>query len=122
MNIIEQEYVRFKRIRKLPNVIDLDKIIKFRVNRKNYLLIESINIKKEYEKDESIQLIYKKIKSFIIIKYRQRIYIHGIIFFATSDFEKKICEYMNFNKIKELEDNTYVYELDFNKIKELYGV
>ena len=111
LNIEKEEYERLKKIRKLPNILDLNKIIKFKKNRKNYLLIESINIKKEYEKEKTIELIHKKIKSFINKKYRQNVLINSILFFATSNFEKEICEYMKLNKIKKLDDNTYIYEL-----------
>ena len=117
LNIIEEEFIRLKRIKKIPEKINLNKVIKFKANKKNYLLIESINIKKEYEKEESIKLISKKIKNFIKLKHKQRVYIKEIIFFATSDFEKNICEYMNFNKIKEMDNNTYIYELSTETIK-----
>ena len=120
LNIVYPEYERLKKIKKLPHTIDLYKIIEFKTNRKNYLLIESINLKKEYEKEQSIELIHKKIKSFINIKRRQRIYIDGILFFATSSFEKEVCEYMKCIKIKELEDNTFIYELPMNNIKRDY--
>lgn len=120
INIIEEEYERLKRIRKIPDIIDLNKIIKFKTNRKNYILIESINIKKEYEKEQSIELIHKKIKSFINIKHRQRVYINGIIFFATSKFEKEICEYMKCTKLKDVEDNTSIYELSIEEIRKDY--
>ena len=99
---------------KMANIY-LKNIIEFKVNRKNYLIIESINIKKEYEKVESIKLIDKKIKSFINIKHRQRVFINKIIFLATSE-----SEYMNFIKVKELDDNTYLYELSSEIIKEKY--
>ena len=119
LNLTEEEYNRIKRVRKMPNIY-LNNIINFKVNRKNYIIIESINIKKEYEKEESIKLIEKKIKSFINIKQRQRIYINGIIFLATSEFEKQIGEYMKFDKIKEIEDNTYLYEITIDNIKKDY--
>ena len=122
INIVEEEYERLKRIRKLPSTIDLNNIIEFKRSRKNYLLIESINIRKDYEKEESIQLIYKKLKSFINMKRRQKIYLNGILFLATSDFEKEVAKYMKFNKIKELEDNTYLYELTIEELKNNYLV
>ena len=46
----------------MPDIIDLDTIIEFKRNKKSYLIIESINVKKEYEKDKTIELIDKKLK------------------------------------------------------------
>ena len=120
LNIVEEEYDRLKRIKKLPSILDLDSIIRFKTNRKNYVLLESVNIKKEYEQTQTIELIQKKLKSFINIKHRQRIYIDSILVFATSNFEKELCETLNFNKIKELEDNTFLYELSEENIKKDY--
>ena len=117
LNVVEEEYNRLKNIRKIPDKIELDKIIKFKPGRKSYILIESINVKKEYEKEQTMDLIYKKLKSFINIKHRQRIYIHGIISFATSDFEKKIYEEMKFIKIKDVQDGESLYELPVEVIK-----
>lgn len=119
LNLTEEEYNRIKRVRKMSNIY-LKNIIEFKVNRKNYMIIESINIKKEYEKEESIKLIDKKLKSFINLKHKRRVYIHGIIFLATSEFEKQICEYMKFNKVKELDDKTFIYELSVDEIKNNY--
>lgn len=119
LNIKIEEYDRLKRARKMPDNFDLDNIIKFKSNKKAYIVIETINARKEYEKDETIELINKKIKSFIKIKHRQRIYIHGILGYAINDFERKIYESLEFDKIKELDDNITLYELNENKIKKL---
>lgn len=120
LNIVEDEYEKLKRIRKVPRLLDLDKIIEFKTNRKNYVLIESINIKKEYEKDETIELINKKLKSFLKLKHKRRVYISSILVLATSTFEKDLCEKLSLNKYKELEDNTYLYELTEDQIKKYY--
>ncbi len=117
LNIIEEEYERLKRVRKMPDTIDLDNIIEFKSNKKSYILIESINVKKEYEKDETIKLICKKIDSFIKIKQRQRIYIHGIIAFAVSKFEEDVYLSLGFKKIKSFEDDTSIYELSEEDIR-----
>lgn len=119
LNIPEEEYERLKRSRKMPDNFDLDKILKFKANKKSFIVIETINVKKEYEKDETIELITKKINSFIKTKHRQRIYIHGILGYTINEFEAKIYESIGFTKTKELEDNIYLYELDENKIKKL---
>ena len=110
-------YEKLKKIRKIPNIIDIDEIVKFKAGKKNYILIESISIKKEYEKDLTIELIGKKIYDFINRKQRQRVYIHGVLGFALSEFEKKTFEYLNFTPIKELSDDGYLYELDINNIR-----
>ena len=119
LNIKEEEYNKLKNIKKMYNKIDLDSIVNFKVNKKNYLLIESIHVKKEYEKDQTIDIIFKKISSFIRLKHNKRIYIHGILAFALSDFENKIYKSLNFREAKKL-DNITIYELNKEEINNLY--
>ena len=119
LNIPEEEYLRLKRVRKMPNSFDLNNIIPFKQRRKTYIVIETINVKKEYEKDKTIELIVKKLNRFIKAKNRQKIYIHGIMGFAINDFEENIYKSMGFTKIKDLNDNTKLYELNEENIKEI---
>ena len=117
LNIISDEYNRLKSLRTMPDIIDLDAIIEFKRNKKSYLIIESINVKKEYEKDKTIELIDKKLKSFLKMKKNRKIYIHGIIGYAITNFENEVYKNLNFNKVKDLKDNITLYELDEEDIK-----
>lgn len=110
LNIDELEYEKIKRMRSFPNKLPLNDILPFKGNKKSYLLIESINIKKEYEKPETIDLICNKINSFIRIKRKKRVFIDNIIGFALTEFEKNIYEKLNFKYIRKIE-NIYIYEL-----------
>ena len=116
LNTEIEEYERIKRIRKYNN-LDINKINKFKSGRKSYLVIESINIKKEFEKEESIDLIIKKIKYLLNLKHRQRIYIHGIIGIAINEFENNVYQKMGFIKIKDIDNNISLYELNEDEIK-----
>ncbi len=120
INILPEEYERLRRVKKMPNRIDLDKIIKFKPNRKSYLIFESINVKKEYEKEQTVNLICRKIASFIKQKQRQRIYIHGIIGFAITEFEEDVYVSLGFRKLKQLDERIILYELPEEDIKEYY--
>ena len=119
LNITQDEFERLKNIRKYPDYLDESKIIPFKTNKKTYILIESINVKKEYEKEQTIELINKKIINFIKVKRRQRIYIHGIIGVGLSSFEKEIYENMNYTKIRNLKDNIILYEMSYKDIYKL---
>lgn len=120
INIVPEEYQRFKRLKKMPHKIDLDKIIKYKANRKAYIVFESINVKKEYEKEQTINMICKKISSFIKQKQRQRIYIHGILGFALTEFEENVYLSLGFTKIKDLGERIKLYELSEDDVKEIY--
>jgi len=120
INLIPEEYDRLRRARKMPDKIDLDKIIRFKANKKTYIIFESINVKKEYEKDETVNLICRKISSFIKQKHRQRIYIHGILGYAMTEFEENVYISLGFRKLKELDERIILYELPEEDIKEYY--
>ena len=120
LNLVPEEYERLRRVRKMPDRIDLDKIIPFKSNRKTYLIFESINVKKEYEKDQTINLICRKIASFIKQKQRQRIYIHGILGYAITEFEENVYISLGFTKVKDLDERIKLYELKEDDIKEIF--
>ncbi len=118
LNIKEEEYETLKSLKEMPSTIDLDSIIKFKHNRKSYLLIESINAKKTYEDEETIKLIDKKFCSFLRAKRNRDVYIDGVIGYAISDFENSIYKELGFKKVKELKNKVTLYELDQSGIKE----
>ena len=117
LNVPEDEYQRLTRVRKMPNSFNLESIIPFKQGRKSYVIIETINVKKEYDKEQTVELITKKLIRFINAKYRQRIYVHGILGFALNDLEENIYKSMGFTKLKDLEDNIKLYELNEDDIK-----
>ena len=116
LNITFDEFEKMKRRKKYPDYLDESTIIPFKANKKTYILIESINIKPEFEKEETIELINKKIHSFIKEKRRQRIYIHGLLGIGLTNFQKELYEKMEFNKVKSFEDNIDLYELPYEVI------
>ena len=117
LNIISEEYEKLKRKRTMPDSFDLDTIIPFKRNKKSYLVVESINIDKKYAMEEAIVLIDKKFRNFLKLKHSRKIYIHGILGYGFTDFEKQVYECIGFTKIKDLEDNVSLYELDEDSIK-----
>ena len=117
LNIDPDEYESLKRKRTMPNKFNLDSIIKYKKNKKSYIVIESINVLNQYERDETISLIEKKLKSFIKSKRNRKIYISEILAYWLSDFEKQIYEKLGFKKEKELDNNIGLYILDQDKIK-----
>ena len=117
LNIIPEEYEKIKRKRTMPDMYDLDTIVPFKRNRKSYILVESINIEKQYEREEAIVLIDKKFRSFLRLKHSRNIYIHGILGYGFTDFEKQVYECIGFKKVKDLSDNETLYELDRESIK-----
>ena len=119
LNITEEEYEKLKKCKTIPKTFDLNKITKFKSNRKTYILIETINTKNIYKKEETINLIIKKLNQFIKTKHRQKVYIHGILGYAFDKFEEDTYTAMNFTKLKTLDDNTTLYELENDKIKKI---
>ncbi len=117
LNITPELYENLKRKRTMPTKLDLDSIIEFKRNKKSYVLIESINLEPQYEKDQTIEAIDKKLKYLLRIKRSRKIYIHGIIAYGFTDFEKQLYNQIGFKNIKELDDNIILYELESDDIK-----
>ena len=117
LNIDPDEYESLKRKRTMPDKFNLDSIIKYKKNKKSYIMIESINVQNQYEKDETIDLIEKKLKSFIRAKRNRKIYINEILAYGFSDFEKQTYEKLGFRKEKDLDENIGLYIYDLDNIK-----
>ncbi len=116
LNITFDEFEKMKRRKVYPDYLDESQIIPFKANKKTYILIESINIKPEFDKEETIELINKKLHNFIKLKRRQRIYIHGLLGIGLTSFQKELYEKIGFNKIKKYKDNINLYELPYEVI------
>ena len=117
LNVVYDEYERLKRLRTMPDTLKLNDIIKFKKKKKSYIVIESINVKKKYDKNETIELINKKFISFLNTKRKRKIYIHGILGYAITEFENDVYTSLNFKKIKNLKDNITLYELNEDDLK-----
>ena len=116
-NLEPEEYEHLKRVRKMPERVNLDKVIEFKMRRKAYVFIESVNVRKEYEKEQTTELIRKKLASFVKAKWRQQVYIHGLLGYAMSDYEKELYQSIGFTKVKVFEDESALFELEESKIK-----
>lgn len=116
-NLDPDEYAHLKRVRKMPSEVNLDKILKFKMRRKAYVYIESVNVRKEYEKEQMTEIIRKKLASFVKAKWRQKIYIHGLLGYAMSDYEKEMYQLIGFTKVRVFDDESILFELDESKIK-----
>ena len=116
-NMVPEEYEHLKRVRKMPKEVNLDKVISFKSRRKAYVFVESINVRKEYEKDQMTEMIRKKLAAFVKKRWRQQIYIHGLLGYAMSDYEKELYQIIGFTKVRVFDDESILFELDENKIK-----
>lgn len=116
--INEDTYNHIKNSKKMTYDYDINSISNFKKN--NYLVIDSINLEKKYQNFEAIKLIKKRIVRLIRNKYIHGFKINGIISTSVDTFEKEVLENLSFNKIKEFDSNTTLYELDKNVIEEIY--
>ena len=83
-----EEYAHLKRVRKMPSEVNLDKILKFKMRRKAYVYIESVNVRKEYEKEQMTEIVSQEAGELRKAKWRQNIPIHGLLGYPMSDYEE----------------------------------
>ena len=99
---------------------DLNNVVKYRKNKKNYLIIDSINVKHEFQNHITINLIVKKLKSIIVKRYKQDYKIESIISISVDKFEKEVLEKAGFSEYKKYLNDKTLYMIDNQKIEEIY--
>ena len=116
----EDEYIRILNSNEIVKQYNIENITKFKKNRKNYLIIESINIKSEFQKSDAIKLIIKKIKNIIITKYNKEYKIESIVSTSINKFEEKVLEEAGFSIHKEYSKKEKLYIIDNKTIEQNY--
>lgn len=79
-------------------------------NQNYYITINSIVLKNEYQNKIILEKIIKAIKKFIINKEKQGYHIEGINAYTVNSLEKQIIEKLNFEKVKKITNESFLYE------------
>lgn len=116
----ESEYLKIINSEEIVKEYDLNNIIKYRKNRKNYLVIDSINIKSQFQNHVSIDLIIKKLKKIIRKKHNEGYKIESIISVAFNKFEENVLKQAGFDKYKEYSNKETLYVIDRKNIEDIY--
>ena len=116
--VTEDKYQRMKRAQVFNNVFYTADVEQFKKRRKNYMLIESVNVEKSYESKKMAEFIGKKVRVMLRNKQKQGYKIEGIIMVGVSDFEKQFLQETGFEHIKDYREKEELYELTGDKLKE----
>lgn len=116
----ESEYLKIINSEEIIKEYDLNNIIKYRKNRKNYLVIDSINIKSQFQNHVSVDLIIKKLKKIIRKKHNEGYKIESIISVSFNKFEENVLKQAGFNKYKEYSNKEFLYVIDRKNIEDIY--
>lgn len=116
--INEDKYNRIKRAQAYYYSLNSADVTSLRKRRKNYILIESIAIKKAYESAKMKEFITKRLRTEFRNKSKQGYHIYSIISAGVSDLEKDILGGIGFTHLKDYREKEELYELDEKAIKE----
>jgi len=115
----EQEYLKIINSEQVVKDYDLNNVVQYQKNRKNYLVVDSINVKSSFQNSVSIKMIVNKLKKLIQKKYREGYKIECIVSTAFTQFEKDVLERAGFSRYKEYSDKINLYMLNKDTIEEL---
>jgi len=116
----ENEYLKIINSSEVIKEYDLNNIVDYQKRKKNYLIIDSINVKSKFQNHVSIDLIVKRLKKIIVKKYNEGYKIDSIISIAVNTFEKEVLEKANFCEYKKYSDNEVLYMIDKKTLDEVY--
>lgn len=110
--ITPEEYDRLKRAHTFYYGLGNAEVTHLKKRHKNYVLIESVALKKNYESKKMIEFIAKKLRTEFRNKCKQGYRIYGAISVGVSDFEKTLLNDLGFTHIKDYREKEELYELD----------
>lgn len=99
---------------------EIENIVTWKKSKKNYMIIDSINIKSEFQNEKSVELITNKIKKIIVSKYKEGFEIECIACTAITKYEKGILEKLGFVSHKKYNKNEELYLINRKEIEQLY--
>ena len=108
INITKNKYLEMQDDSKYNDIHRKDILI-FNKNNDNYININTISIKNEYQNKKSIIKIANVIKKYLHNKKINGFIIKGIIAITASNFERDILSYMNLKKISKNNDNFSIF-------------
>lgn len=114
--INEEEYSRIINSKKIITNYNIDNIDSFKKNKKNYIIIDAIAIRKKYQNRNAIKLIKRTLNSLIKYEYRHKHSINSILFLAVNDFEKEFATNYIFKEIKIYKTEETLYAIDSKTI------
>lgn len=112
LTVTEEAYERLRRAHVFCNDINPEDITTMRRRRKNYLLLESICINKNYESQKMADFVNRHLRLFLRNKHRLGYNFYGIASIGVSDFEKLFLETAEFTHVKDYREGEALYELD----------
>lgn len=120
IHFIKIDKIKFDNMINQKECIDVqsDDVKKFVKKRNNYLNINSISIRLIYQNENTISLVSKFIREYIVRKNKIGYSINGVVGVANSDFENEVYKSMNMKCKTEELSNFYVYYLKGEKLKE----
>ena len=118
-------YVNFLNLKKdiYDNMMESDKIydtfipqdiIPYNKNQYNYVSINSIVLKNEYQNKDSINKMVNAINKYLKAKESKGYKIAELNSFAVNSFETIILEKLEFKKAKKINNECYLYALKFH--------
>lgn len=119
ITITEEKYSKLKNAHVFYGAIDAANITQLRKRRKNYLLIESVNVAKGYESAKMAEFVKKRFLTYLRYKRHLGYKIHGILMVGISDFEKEFAKQFEFTQVKSYRDGETLYELDESTVDKI---
>ena len=118
--INEEEYNKIISSDVIIKEYDINNIVELQKRRKNYLIIDSINLKNKFRNEVSADIIIKKFEEIIVNNYENSYNTESVLALALNKFEEEVLEKIGFTKYKEYNSKATLYKLEKETIEQIY--
>lgn len=109
LNLTKDIYDKMKNAEELYDEFEAKDILNFELNKDIYLNINSIVLKSEYHNKDSVDKISHAIDKFIKMRQKKGYKIKEICSIAVNEFESSVLEHLEFEKIRDITNESFMY-------------
>lgn len=117
LNVTEETYNKVMSSDELIDSYENEEIIPYHRNKKLYINMNSIVLKREYNNKKIVKRIETEINRYINKKLRSNYKIRQIFIYTVNEFEEKIVKQLGFKQVKKITDECILYSKDIRSFK-----
>ena len=117
LNVTSDVYDKVMASDELVDSFEADEVIPYHKNRKLYINMNSIVLKREYNNKKIVRRLETEIKKYVNKKLRTNYKIRKMFIYTINEFEEKIVKDLGYKKVKKITEECILYQKEINDFR-----